>query len=102
MLATLYDQGRGVDRDLTQAFAWYRRAANQGQPQAQFNLGDFYRQGIAVEADPVEAYKWWRLAAAKLDIAAQNLRLLARGMGQAQITDGEARARRWRPAREGG
>jgi TPR repeat protein len=39
------DGGRGVPQDRAQAAAWYRNAAEQGDPKAQFNLGLMYRYG---------------------------------------------------------
>jgi hypothetical protein len=39
------DSGRGVPKDRSQAAAWYRRAAEQGDAKAQFNLGLMYRYG---------------------------------------------------------
>jgi hypothetical protein len=39
------DSGRGVPQDRAQAAAWYRKAAEQGDPRAQFNLGLMYRYG---------------------------------------------------------
>ena len=38
-LGSLYDEGRGVPRDYAEAVKWYHAAAEQGEPQAQFNLG---------------------------------------------------------------
>ena len=39
------DSRRGVPQDRAQAAAWYRKAAEQGDAQAQFNLGLMYRYG---------------------------------------------------------
>lgn len=37
--------GRGVPQDRAQVAAWYRKAAEQGDAKAQFNLGLMYRYG---------------------------------------------------------
>lgn len=37
--------GRGVPEDDTQADKWFALAAEQGQPIAQFMLGQWYRDG---------------------------------------------------------
>jgi uncharacterized protein len=37
--------GRGVSQDDAEAVKWYRKAAEQGYPAAQFNLGEMHRQG---------------------------------------------------------
>jgi len=38
-LGLLYDNGYGVPRDDARAVAWYRKAAEQGNAAAQYNLG---------------------------------------------------------------
>jgi hypothetical protein len=44
---------------------WYRRAAEQGYPLAQFNLGTMFYYGRGVAQSYEEAVKWFRLAAAQ-------------------------------------
>ncbi|MEE8172808.1 MAG: SPOR domain-containing protein [Alphaproteobacteria bacterium] len=58
-----YENGRGVERDPTQAAIWYRKAAEQGLADAQFNLGNLYLNASGVPEDPVEAVRWFRRAA---------------------------------------
>jgi TPR repeat protein len=43
---------------------WYRRAAEQGEPTAQYLLGLMYDKGQGVPQDQVLAQKWLILAAA--------------------------------------
>jgi uncharacterized protein len=45
--------------------SWYRKAAEQGDAHAQFNLGVMYADGIGVPQDAVQAYMWYNLAAAQ-------------------------------------
>ena len=59
----MYDQGRGVPQDDAEAVAWYRRAAEQGNARAQYNLGGMYREGRGVPQDDAEAVAWYRRAA---------------------------------------
>ncbi len=40
-----------------------RRAAEQGDAEAQYRLGSFYREGFGVQQDDAEAMKWYRKAA---------------------------------------
>jgi hypothetical protein len=47
------------------AMLWYRRAAGQGDPDAQNNLGEMFRDGKGVAQSHDEAVKWFRLAAAQ-------------------------------------
>jgi TPR repeat protein len=58
----LYDQGLGVTQNYSEAAKWYRLAADQGYPQAQYNLGLLYNQGNGVAKDNNEAKKWWQKA----------------------------------------
>ena len=45
------------------AFEWFRKAAEQGLPPAQFNLGNSYRLGEGVKMDKSRAVGWYRKAA---------------------------------------
>ena len=64
-LAALYrDGGKGFPRDMEQAAAWYRKAAEQGDVAAQGTLGVLYSIGQGVPQNDVEAYYWLDLAAA--------------------------------------
>ena len=44
----MYDNGRGVPQDDTEAVKWYRKAAEQGHAEAQNNLGVMYLNGRGV------------------------------------------------------
>jgi Sel1 repeat len=44
------------------AVEWLTKAANQGNENAQFFLGQCYQVGTGVQPDLVEAYKWTLLA----------------------------------------
>ena len=43
LLATMYRSGVGVRRDYVQAVAWYRKAAEQGDPKAEEGLREMYQ-----------------------------------------------------------
>lgn len=58
-----YQDGRGVEKDLSAAVKWYRFAAEQEDVHAQFRLGWFYNCGLGVAADTREAERWLRKAA---------------------------------------
>lgn len=49
------------------AVKWYRKAAEQGNNTAQFNLGYMYDEGVGVSKNDVEAVKWYRKAAEQGD-----------------------------------
>ena len=47
-LSRMYLEGRGVKEDKKKAIELYERAANQGNKEAQFKLGQMYLEGIVV------------------------------------------------------
>jgi TPR repeat protein len=51
---------------------WYRKAAEQGNAIAQYNLGDMYRVGEGVPPDSTAAAGWYRKAAEQGYALAQN------------------------------
>lgn len=53
----------GLAKDPVEAVKWFRKAAEQNDASAQFNLGVCYKQGHGVAIDFVEAVKWYRKAA---------------------------------------
>ena len=62
-LAGLYQQGRGVPKDLARAAGLYQRAAELGNAEAQYNLGNLYLLGEGVARDDDWAFTWFRAAA---------------------------------------
>lgn len=67
----MYNEGKGIPQDYTEAAKWYQLAAQQGVAPAQFNLGNMYRKGQGVPKDYAEAVKWYRLAAQQGEAKAQ-------------------------------
>ncbi|MEO0367318.1 MAG: SH3 domain-containing protein [Pseudomonadota bacterium] len=49
--------------DFEQAVYWYKQAARQGHPLAQYNLGHHYLVGEGVRQNESNAIKWWLKAA---------------------------------------
>lgn len=63
-LGEFYANGTfGVAQNIAEAVKWYRRAAEQNQAEAQYNLGICYSKGEGVVEDQMEALKWYRKAA---------------------------------------
>ena len=60
----MYAHGRGVSKDDAQAAAWHRKAADQGNPFGERNLGLMYENGRGVAQDVNGAVAWYRKAAA--------------------------------------
>jgi TPR repeat protein len=49
--------------DYQEAFQWYRKAAEQGNPSAQINLGAMYAEGRGIDQDFQAALTWYLKAA---------------------------------------
>jgi len=49
------------------AAGWFRKAADHGVVDSQFNLAILYARGLGVEENLVQSYKWFSLAAAQGD-----------------------------------
>jgi TPR repeat protein len=49
--------------DPTEAVRWFRKAADQGDPDGQYRLGSAYASGVGVREDKSEAAKWYLKAA---------------------------------------
>jgi TPR repeat protein len=75
-----------------------RPLAEQGDANAQYNLGVFYDNGLGVPQDKARAYMWFNLSAAQGREGATAFRdLIARRMTPAQITEAQKLAREWKP-----
>ena len=46
-----------------ESFKWYKLAAGQGDPDAQYNTGLCYELGIGTEVDLKKAVKWYEESA---------------------------------------
>jgi TPR repeat protein len=104
-LGFMFETGRGVPQNYTEAAMWYRRAAEQGDSLAQYSLGLLYDKGQGVPRDIVEANKWLNLSASAAPPAAREARARLRDAVTSKMTRGEiARARlralEWVPTRE--
>ena len=104
-LGLMFETGRGVPQNYTEAAMWYRRAAEQGDSLAQYSLGLLYDRGFGVPRDVVEASKWLNLATAGAPRKAREARARIRDAVTTKMTRGEiARARlralEWAPTPE--
>ncbi len=91
-LAFLYAHGGDdLPKDSAAAAKWYRRAAEQGLANAQFNLAVIYAGGDGVPKDDAEAVKWYRKAAEQGVVDAQfNLGVIYSGGDGVPKDDAEA------------
>ena len=86
--------GQGVGQDFKEAVKWFRKAALQGDADAQFNLGLMYINGEGVPQDYVTAYAWHNIAAANGNTdAATRKNNVAKQLTPAQITQAQALSR---------
>jgi len=104
-LGLMFETGRGVPQNYTEAAMWYRRAAEQGDSLAQYSLGLLYDHGQGVPRDVVEASKWLNLATAAAPRGAREARARIRDAVTTKMTRGEIaqarlRALDWAPSRE--
>ncbi len=71
LIGIAYKCGMGVVQDHALSTKWFRKAAEQGEADAQFNLARIYgsevdgvyKKGRAVPADDMEALKWYQRSA---------------------------------------
>jgi TPR repeat protein len=59
----MYDVGKGVTQDFTQAFKYYTIGANANESYAQCNLGVDYLKGIGCIQDDVKAFELFKKSA---------------------------------------
>jgi TPR repeat protein len=68
----MYGKGQGVPQDYAEAVRWYRKATDQGNADAEGNLGVMYDEGQGVPQDYAEAVRWCRKAADQGNAGAQS------------------------------
>ena len=106
-----FDQGKGIPQDYQEALKWFRKSAEQGFVETQFNLGVMYYNGEGVPQDYVLAHKWYNLAAFQEYKKAwnnwqfvakdrHNRDLLAKEMTPSQIAEAQNLARNFKPKKE--
>jgi TPR repeat protein len=92
----MYARGRGVAQDEQQAVTWYHKAAEQGDADAQYNLGIRYADGKGVTQDYIEAHMWFSLASAGgEERAIKNRAIVEEKMTREQIAEARLRASAW-------
>jgi TPR repeat protein len=90
----LYANGQGVVQDYKQALRWYTLAAEQGDANAQNNLGIKYSNGQGVLQDYVRAHMWINIAAANGQPSGpKNRNIVAAKMNPQQIERAQQMAR---------
>ena len=62
-LGSLYERGQGVEKNAENAFEWTKKAAEQNDPVAMFNLACYHDKGFGVKKNQQTALTWYRKAA---------------------------------------
>ena len=94
-----FDQTTG---NLDEALLWYRRAAEQGDVDAEIVLALACAKGIGVGQSEIEAYKWYEIAlslakyADVRDDVVKRREELARAMSATQIDEAKKLAAEWK------
>lgn len=65
-LGDCYCDGKnGLPKNKKEAYRWYHEAAEQGDAEGQYQVGQMYEYGVAVKKSMKEAARWYRRAASK-------------------------------------
>lgn len=83
-----------MPQDYAEALTWYRRAAEQGHADAQYEIGHLYHNGHGVSQSYAEAAQWYRRAAEQGHAKAQFLLGLMYHYGHG-VPQNDAEALRW-------
>lgn len=78
----MYENGKGVAQDYQKAFSLYALAANEGNSNAQYNLGVMYENGRGIEKNKNKAHEWYFKAAEQGDQDARYHLTLAYAVGE--------------------
>ena len=94
-----YSNPENTGHSNAKAATWFRRAAEFGLVDSQFNLGIMYDQGIGVTADKSEAFFWAMVAAQTGDSDAQDFsEELRGGLSPQAVGVVQTRLANWRAA----
>lgn len=95
VMGKIYDYGNGgVAQNQEVAARWYLRAAEQGYPGAQFNIGNCYQLGDGVKEDKEQAVYWYKQAALQDDADSQYMLGLCYASGEG-VTKSPSKAIEW-------
>ena len=76
----------------------YRLSAEQGDAQAQYDLGLMYEQGKGILKDYALAHMWWNICGSSGDKGCvENRNKVEKEMSESQIQKAQEMARNWKP-----
>ena len=92
----MYENAYGVRRSYVTAAKWYKKAAEQLDNKAHFNLGLAYKNGEGVTKNLVKAYCWYTVAVKfGHSYAHKNRAKIEKKMTPAQIKKAKESATQW-------
>jgi uncharacterized protein len=95
-MGQLYEQGLGVERDISKAAKWFSEAANMGLAIAAFRVGEMYWKGEGLQQDRISAYEFIYLASTSdLPEARQERERLEKELTPKEREKGRAKAVEW-------
>lgn len=59
----MYQKGKGVEPNFSQAVQWFKKSAKQGNPDAQYELGFVYKIGYSVTKNLAKSLNWYEKSA---------------------------------------
>ena len=62
ILGSMYADGLGVSLDPKKAFVWFKEAAKNNRPDAEYRLGSLYDHGLGVPQNNRKAIRWYQKA----------------------------------------
>jgi hypothetical protein len=71
LMGVAFASGQGVEKDMTEAAKWFRKAAEQGSAEAELTLGLCYDHGDGVMKNSEESVRWLQKAALQDNAEAQ-------------------------------
>ena len=97
ILGFMYENGEGVPQDYKKAEKWYHKAAEQGDTDAQYNLGNLYdNENLGVAHDYVMSHMWFTIASVNgYQDAFKKRDSVAEKMTPSQIQEAQKLAREW-------
>lgn len=63
IIATVYEKGEEVPRNMKKAILFYKKAADQGHLESMMRLAHLYDEGKLVQKDEKQSFFWYELAA---------------------------------------
>ena len=94
-LGFCHAEGMGVAKDKNLAYAWYRKAADQGDVLGQFYLAWCFAAGEGVRRDSLQSLSWFRKAAEQGHLDAQKSLGAMYRYGDEGVAKDEAQAFLW-------